>query len=287
MKNQISKIIGIFLALAGLLGVIVQLLTSPGPLRVAAFVGLFLAMLISSLWVAIAGAWTRHRAEGVLPPVERIEEICTGYSVVPATEDDLLWIARLEARVFSEQDAVPEMVLREWYAINPHGFFIIKEKNGERVGNLTILPLRPSTLRAFSEGHILDKDIRGDSLYSSTERHSIRDLYVESIIVSLPKGKSNAPALLCILSRIGLIMRRLCDMAEVDHIYAIAASSSGEKFMKRLGFVQVKSAEVRKDGHDLFAVKFANLATIIATMCGEQLKNPELLRAVLPSSEAV
>jgi len=56
-------------------------------------------------------------------------------------------------------------------------------KNGQKVGHIDILPLRPATFQTFFEGNVVERDIRGDSLYTQKEKHLIRDLYVESIII--------------------------------------------------------------------------------------------------------
>ncbi len=224
--------------------------------------------------MVVQSLWRKSKASRALPQIEKLDDICTGYRIVQATPEEVDWIAQLEAQVYTPTDAVPKHVLMEWYNSSPTSFSVIKMKNGQKVGHIDILPLRPTTFQTFLEGNIVERDIRGDSLYSQNERHLIRNLYVESIIVLPPKGYSNAPAILCVLTNFNELVSRICDPASVDNIYAIAASKSGERLLKRLGFDQIKSSQNRVDHHDLFAAKFAELVANITTICGGRFPEP-------------
>jgi hypothetical protein len=115
-------------------------------------------------------------------------------------------------------DAVPKHVLVEWYDANPTGFSVIKMPNGQKIGHIDLLPIRPNTLRAFIAGNIVEKDIRGDSLYSPSDRNQIKDLYVESIAVLPPKRLSKAPAVLCVLTNFGVLVERIANSASVERV---------------------------------------------------------------------
>ncbi len=184
--------------------------------------------------------------------------------------EEIGWLAGLEAKVYSPEDAIPKDLLTEWYNSNPSGFNIIRMANGQKVGHIDILPLRPASLKAFLEGSIVEKNIRGDSLFSPTERHLIKDLYVESVIVQPPKGHTNGPAVLCLLTNFGRPVERICDPSSVENLYAIAASKSGDRLLRRLGFDPITSAENRADHHDFFQVSVPELANNIYTLCGER-----------------
>ena len=144
-------------------------------------------------------------------------------------------------------------------------------RNGQKVGHLDILPLRPLTLQSFLEGKISERDIRGDSLFHLNKRESITDLYIESVIVLPPKGYTNIPAIICILSNFEEIVNRICEPQNVKNIYAIAASRSGDRFLKRLGFDILKNANERIDKHDLFVIKYAELVSNINLICGDRI----------------
>jgi hypothetical protein len=267
MRHETTKAVGIFLALAGLVGSVVQLLTTEGGLGKISLTILFASLLALGAWVFASGVMRKWKAAKALPQVSQLEDICAGYYMEPATAADVDWIARLEAQVYTAADAVPGHVLREWYESNPDGFNIIRMRNGERVGHIDLLPLRPATLRKFLEGTIVEKDIRGDSLYPPSERAQIKDLYVESIIVLPPKGYSNAPAILCVLTNFAALVERVCDPAQVESIYAMAASSSGERLLKRLGFDLLTPGDQRADRHGVFCARFGELSENIITIC--------------------
>jgi hypothetical protein len=274
MKREISKAVGMFIAIAGIVGVVVQLLTTPAGLRAISFLFLFVTLLGLGIWLISQSKFKNRKASRALPPVEQIEDICTGYQIAQASADEIDWIARLEAQVYTPDDAIPKRVLMEWYEKNATGFSVIRMTNGQKVGHIDILPLRPATQKAFLQGDIVEKDIRGDSLYSRSESQLIQDLYVESIIVLPPKGFSKAPAILCVLTNFIALVGRMCDPNSVQKIYAIAASQSGDRLLRRLGFDPIGSSEGRVDHHDLFSVQFSELTKNIAAICGSRF--PEI-----------
>lgn len=270
MRQEISKAVAIFIAIAGIVGVIVQLLTAPGGVRGISFLLLFAILLGLGIWILINRALNNRKASRALPPIEQLEDICTGYQIAQASSEEIDWIARLEAQVYPPDDAIPKRVLMEWYDKNPDGFSVIRMQNGQKVGHIDILPLRPATEKAFLQGDIVEKDIRGDSLYAPSERDLIGNLYVESIIVLPPKGYSKAPAILCVLTNFVGLIERICKPDLVNNIYAIAASRSGDRLLRRLGFDPIGSSDGRMDHHDLFAIKFSELRKNIAAICGSR-----------------
>jgi hypothetical protein len=98
-----------------------------------------------------------------------------------AAPDDLPWIYELELRHYGPMHAVAAARLDEWYAANPLGFLIARDR-GERCAHVTLLPLKPMMLRALMEGAKSENDIRGDDIFSPAERKSVRSLYIESVI---------------------------------------------------------------------------------------------------------
>ena len=205
-----------------------------------------------------------------------MEDRCSGYQIAQATGSDIDWIAKLEKKLYSA-DAIPEQVLREWYAANPNGFSIIKGHSGKPIGHLDILPLRPSTLDAFCKGNIVESEIRGDSLYSEKERHLITALYVESLILRPERPLTPASAMMCVLKNLQTLIERVTDPSSLDKVYAIAATGAGEKLMRRLSFVLEGSRERRKDHHHLFVARFSELSKRAERFSGNQ---PSLARSI-------
>ena len=195
------------------------------------------------------------------------EEIAATYSIEPATAEDIDWIASLEAEAYSPEDAVPRSILGEWYDTNPEGFSLVR-MNGEKIGHIDILPLRAKALRLFIDGAIIERELRGDSLYTPEEREFIRDLYVESIIIHPLGGRSNASgiAVMHLLYNFILLTKRMADPDKIENIYAIAASKDGEHFMGKLGFELAKRGQERKDQHNLYVARFAELKVRISNL---------------------
>ena len=200
------------------------------------------------------------------PRPGRPKEKRAGYEITTAVAEDIAWIARLEADSYAPEDAVPEHVLAEWFSVNPTGFNIVRAHDGHRVGHIDILPLRPAALSAFAVGKIIEREIRGDFLYTPAERDLIHDLYVESVIIPRAEGCSNAPAVRHVLLNLIAVVERICDPSKVKNTYAVAASKAGERGLKHLGFDRLKSGHGKPDRHDLFVAKFPVLAARLSAL---------------------
>ena len=68
------------------------------------------------------------------------------YCIDRAEPQDIDWIARIESEVYSQEDAIPKSILKEWYMKNPNSFSILKDDHGGNVGHIDILPLHPGPL---------------------------------------------------------------------------------------------------------------------------------------------
>ncbi|HYL09578.1 MAG TPA: hypothetical protein VEU31_02485 [Candidatus Acidoferrales bacterium] len=270
LSPQLRNAFAVFAAIAGLIGVAVTLLTAPSRMRTAALLFLFGLAIVLAIAIGIPEILKYARAARALPSDTELDSLGTAYGVEQATHGDIGWIAKLEASVYSKEDAIPEHLLSEWYSMNPTGFSIIKAADGRPTGHLDILPLRPATLEAFLRGDIVEHEIRGDSLYSVRDRSLIRHLYVESIIL-LPRPHSRAAAIVAVLSNLSSIIERITHLQTVERIYAIAATPSGERLMRRLGFDLVSQGERRKDGHNLFGAQPSVLASAILAICGSRV----------------
>jgi hypothetical protein len=185
--------------------------------------------------------------------------------VRPATPDDLDWIFRLEIEAYSAEYAVARRTLAEWYCANPEGFSVLTT-NGEKAGQITILPPRPALLEGFDRGTILEQDIDAASLYTPAERELVRDLHVESVIIQSPEGRSATPlkALMCLGRNFIPLIRRVCEPSNLENIYALGASGRGERFMTGLGFTRVESAQDETGPRRLYVAKFGALKDNVA-----------------------
>jgi hypothetical protein len=191
----------------------------------------------------------------------------------PATPDDLDWIFQLEIDAYSAQHAVARRTLEQWYGSNPDGFSILTI-DGRKIGHLTIVPLHSKILKSFVQGTIVEQDIHGDSLYRPGEKHLIRNLYFESVILDSPKGHSTLPikALTCLARDFIPLIRRLCDPTNLENVYALAASGPGERLMRGLGFDQIKSSQERSDQRALYVAKFSTLNANISALYDRRLR---------------
>ncbi|HWS99346.1 MAG TPA: hypothetical protein VN256_03665 [Pyrinomonadaceae bacterium] len=196
------------------------------------------------------------------------------YRVRPAAREDLDWIFRLEIDAYSAEYAVARRTLDEWYCANPEGFSVLT-MNGEKVGQITLLPLRPALLEGFDRGTILEQEIRGADLYAPAERELVRNLHAESIIIRSPQGRSMPPlkALMCLGRNFITLIGRVCEPANLENVYALGASGRGQSFMTGLGFRRVASAHGETVPRGLYVAPFHALKTSIAGLYQRRLRN--------------
>jgi class 3 adenylate cyclase len=215
-----------------------------------------------TIWILRPDAWWKHAECYPLPELE----VCFSasaqelkFSVVQAELSDISWIAQLEAHAYSPEDAIPERILLGWFHRNPHGFSVIENAHGERIGHIDILPLRTEEARPFLKGRVLEKEILPEWIFPSTAKEHIRDLYIESIILKKAVGLSASPALICIFQNLGSIIERICPVKHVNDIYAMEATPSGKKLITRVGFECCSEAQIRADDHELFKISARDL----------------------------
>lgn len=210
-----------------------------------------------TIWILRPDAWLKHAECHPLPDID-FDFSCTAaqpkFSVVPAEAADIPWIAQLEAAAYTAEDAVPLEILRNWFDRNPHGFSVIENANGERIGHIDILPLRTEDARPFLKGRILEKEIPPDWIHPPSAKDRIGDLYVESIIIKKAVGLSTSPALFSVLQNLDSLIERICPLEQAKDIYAIEATASGKKLITRIGFERCGEARARTDEHELFRI---------------------------------
>jgi hypothetical protein len=226
-----------------------------------------------TIWKLRPEAWWKHAESHPLPDIDVTAIPATGeprFPLVQAELADIPWIAQLEASAYTAEDAVPESILMSWFQRNPHGFSVIENSKGERVGHIDILPLRTEVAQPFLKGRVVEREISPDWILPPSAKEHIRDLYVESIIIKKTAGLFASPALFCVLQNFGSLIERICSVSQVDNIYAIEATASGKKLITRIGFERCGEASARTDDHELFRISAAALRASV-----ERLVNRE------------
>jgi len=160
------------------------------------------------------------------------------YQVVPSKEEDIIWASDLITRVYDGNDVIPVELMLDWYRANPDGFYVIKDGDGTRVGNLDLLTFRPDTFQQFFKGEILEKDTSGACLYGAREKSLVRDVYIASLVVPSnndDQDLTNFGALLAVFKKIPHCIRKMCDEGAVQrgevNVYALSANAAITKLM--------------------------------------------------------
>lgn len=164
------------------------------------------------------------------------------YSSVLANEEELLWMASIEATTFSYHDCVPLPTLQSWFAKNSNGFLILRDRNGHYAGYMIILPLKDEIMKNINSGLYYDTDITAEDIYEPNERESITSLYISAFVTvssdkfKTPHSISNILAAHVLLTMAPSLIDNLCDSKTVSYCSAIGASKSGKQLLTNLGF---------------------------------------------------
>jgi class 3 adenylate cyclase len=220
------------------------------------------------VWALNLHEWWGTRIRNELPD---IMEACsagsgTGCVLRPATLDEVDWIAELQVRSYERDRAVPADILRAWYQANPLGFSIMEKEDGERIGHIDILPLKPAAVTLLLAGKQAGQAITPEMLYTPDEQSQIDVLYIESIIIKDSDQKLQAGALLALLTNFIALFSRICDVEQVREIFQIATSAQGERMAQRLGFRLIGPTDESVDQHPLYAAALKDIKSNIETM---------------------
>ncbi|HVT17442.1 MAG TPA: hypothetical protein VHQ90_14835 [Thermoanaerobaculia bacterium] len=160
------------------------------------------------------------------------------------------------------------MKLKEWYDVNPRGFFMVRNPDGrERMGQLIMLPLLRESLEAFMLGKVRERDLRGADLYPASRR-LISAIYIESLILVEPHPFKRARCVRYILSRLTSLLETLASSDNLESIYATAATDDGRRLLVHLGFRLVVPASQRLDRHDFYGLGFRELGQSVERLVG-------------------
>jgi tetratricopeptide (TPR) repeat protein len=177
--------------------------------------------------------------------------------------EDMELVASQENTVYSEHDAVPESILREWYMQNPSGFNMIAY-DGKKIGHLNLLPFKQDFLTRFVEGKVVEKDAQAEDIYPAASHSLIKDLYVESFAILHPFESLRGTILLQVLFQIDDLVSRVCHPSQIRYVYAIAATEDGKRLLLHLRFSEVNSEQLRKDDLRLFYVSYTDLVQVLS-----------------------
>ena len=251
-EDTMNKVIGAGITSLGVISGIAGVLATPPGIRSWALFTLVISISIVAIIFLMTIYRERNRKNiGINPEI-----IDIAFMVQEADEDDIRWIAELQKSIYSKQDAVPLNVLLEWYRVFPNGFFVIKDNSGKAVGHLDILPIKKDTLKLYKEGIITETEIRGECLFSPEETDKIIDIYIESLIVSIPDKNIRGFALREVIRSIPYIISHVGNPSKIKRISAMAATKDGESILTHMGFQLISNSEKRKDGHKMFEAKF-------------------------------
>jgi hypothetical protein len=209
-------------------------------------IGIAVAILLAALVVSLRR-----------PPHITGDVVPMKFSFESATPEDLNWIAGIEKSQY-HGDAIPLEILREWYAVNPNAFIVIRDGHGARIGQIDVLPVLDGPFRLFVEGTITERGIRGTCLVSAAARSEARDLYVESVVVLSDDNEVRRAAVRAMLENLDGIFGRVAEPSNIRHIYGLAATKAGVHFMERWGF-EIITDKGRMDKHPLYRTLYQDL----------------------------
>jgi len=188
------------------------------------------------------------------------------FKVLPATESDIREAAKLAKKTYElENDRIPEAVMLNWFCRNKKGFYILKNLQGEFLGNLDLLGFTPETYRDFAAGNLLERNIQAHQIYSDTERDQIRIIHIESFVVSKDYTDGHyRMAVWAFVSQIPSCIREMCSEEAINgnqiKVCAISANPDIADRLLEMGAECIRKAEERKDKHNFLLIDLKKLS---------------------------
>ena len=219
------------------------------------------------LYVLNPDEWWPDRIREAVPDIGELRSAhyVSGCLLRQTTAAEVDWIAELEARTY-RADAVPGHILHAWYNVNPTGFLVIHEEDGEKIGHLDILPLKPAGVDLLLQGQKTEQDITPDMIYSPNEQNLMQSFYVESIVIEDKYKALKAKALYGILSNFESLIARICNSQASKTVYGLGGTQGGERLMQQLGFRLIGRADERKDHFPLYVANYDDIKTNVAAI---------------------
>lgn len=175
------------------------------------------------------------------------------YTIRSVQRNEIEEIVRIDRSVYDPVDIVPVETVQSWWDADPECLTCIEYGGDHLSGYFCMLFLRPLSLDRLINGTLQEKFLRGKDLFRCSDLRSPRDAYISSIVVQ-NRYSALTPLLIQHMShrfewlhRAGILRR----------VYAIAATSNGEKLVKRFEFSLVKDAECTADHHPLYMLDMA------------------------------
>lgn len=220
------------------------------------------------VWVLDLDEWWVKRIMDDIPDICEVRGISCGPGCMlrPAKPEDIKWMADLQARAYTERDAVPEEILRVWHRTNPNGFSIMEGEDEKMIGHIDILPLKPAAVALLLNGKEPESAITREMLYKPSEQSQIDVIYIESIIVKDQYTELQQKALLALLTNFDSLVSRVCAVEQVREVYQVPMTENGERLIQQLGFRLVGPADERIDKHPLYVAALKDIRSNIETM---------------------
>jgi hypothetical protein len=163
----------------------------------------------------------------------------------------MLVAANNHARELYGHDALKLREVEKWWKGNPLVEAVLRSEHGAYLGYFDVLPLTEEAASLLESGKIDEHDIKPEYIMKQTEMKKTKTLYLAGMAVKdagSELGKSRAAKLFC-----GLVAYTRFYYGDTPRrIFALAATSSGERLLKGVGAKIVCAAAARKDHHDLY-----------------------------------
>jgi hypothetical protein len=183
---------------------------------------------------------------------EEMAELFRGglYTINPAGEEDIHWIAGKAGKLYGSNDAIPVKVKLSWFRKNPNGFWAIKNHTGMPIGSCELLPLKKPVIDKIIEGSIRKEEkISPDDIYSPQEIEEADHVYIENVMSLREDRTPNPFAVMVCMMEFPRIIEHLGVSPANAKIYAMPikefhtargiCQSTSEGLLQRLGFWKI------------------------------------------------
>jgi len=146
-----------------------------------------------------------------------------------------------------------QATIKAWYEKNPCVLVALADKNNSIVGYYDILPLVDSFAKEFIDGKACESDIRAEHILPPRQMKNAKYIYFAGVAVKDYDNQRNRIYSGQLLYSVFIYLGHFYDLENEIEMLALASSRSGERILKKLGYVLENSRYNRSDKTDLYS----------------------------------
>ncbi|MDR1982262.1 MAG: hypothetical protein LBQ08_00470 [Holosporaceae bacterium] len=216
-------------------------------------VSISLIFIISVIFSFISTPKIEFLTDEVIPFKISSERKCK--IVFPCTYEQYKIANKIANSSYKKKDNLNFDEIECWRKKNPFILSLFYDPENKVKGYFDVLPLTKEFEEKLREGKLTEKDINSESMLSPEEMYHSEIIYIGGVAVLDIEKYGGSYYCGLIMIALYKYLKTFYSFEKPVTICATAATTCGERMLKRLGFTIYKEGHYRKDEHDYYIQK--------------------------------